>query len=271
MFAGGVIRGVGRLLIVAGRRAAGTVAQLVDTLRTVLDEVSRPRREPAAHLFRTKRVVRLMGALLLIAAGSGFVADAWVRSRSRESIFQSADQVPKKHTAIVPGARVYQDGTPSAILTDRLVTALTLYRLGRVKKVLVSGDHGSESYDEVNAMSRFLEKQGVPETDIFTDHAGFRTLDTMLRAARVFGVKEAVVCTQRFHLPRSVFLARWAGIDAVGLAADQRRYRHHRINQVREFAARTVSVLDAYVLRHNPRYYGNPISICGDGRLSRDR
>ncbi len=140
-----------------------------------------------------------------------------------------------------------------------------------MERILVSGDHGSEDYDEVNAMRRFLARRGVPDGDIFMDHAGFRTLDTMLRAAAVFEVEAAVICTQRFHLPRSVFLARRADIDAVGMVSDRRPYRHHRINLAREFAARTVSVLDTYLLERQPRFYGETIPIHGDGRRSHDR
>ena len=124
--------------------------------------------------------------------------------------------------AIVPGARVFEDGTPSHALADRLHAALELYRAGRVQKILVSGDHGSGIYDEVNAMHAWLLDRGVSPEAIYLDHAGFRTLDTMFRASEVFKVRRAVICTQRFHLPRSVFLARAAGIDAVGLEADRR-------------------------------------------------
>jgi SanA protein len=173
--------------------------------------------------------------------------------------------------AIVLGARVYADGSPSPILEDRLATARDLYLRGQVRKVIVSGDHSLGDYDEVNAMHAWLVARGVPSRDVFLDHAGLRTWDTMARAARVFGVRDAVVCTQRFHLARSVFLAERTGIDAVGAVADRRRYRSARFDRVREFFARNRAVLDGYLPGSRPRHLGPPIPIEGDASASHDR
>jgi SanA protein len=161
---------------------------------------------------------------------------------------------------------VYADGTPSAVLEDRLLAALSLYRGGKVRMILVSGDHGRKEYDEVGAMARWLGERGVPGSDVVLDHAGFRTLDTMARAARVFQVRSAVVCTQEFHLPRAVFLARRAGIDAVGLRANRRRYRHEVHDSVRETAATAWAIVDSYMLHRGPRYLGPVIPIRGLGQ-----
>ena len=167
------------------------------------------------------------------------------------------------------GARVWEGGRPSHVLEDRLATALELYRLGRVPKILVSGDHGREAYDEVNAMAAWLIAAGVPEADVFMDHAGFNTYDTMLRASRVFGVNRAVVVTQGFHLPRAVWLARHAGIEAVGLKADRRRYRKELWNESRETLARVKCVYES-ITQRDPKYLGSAIPIEGDGRLTWD-
>ena len=186
-------------------------------------------------------------------------------------MYDGVKDVPAKHTAIVLGARVYDDGTPSAVLSDRLAVALKLYRAQKVRKILVTGDHGTPRYNEVGGMFRWLRRRGVPEADIFLDHAGFRTLDSMKRAAKVFRVKSAIICTQQFHLARSVFLANQSGIDAVGVSTDLRSYRHHFLNHTREFAARTVSVIETFVLKTGPKMLGPPIPIYGDGRLTQGR
>ena len=214
-----------------------------------------------------KRVGAVVAAFSLAAAG----ANLWVGHKASGRLYEDFDAVPARHTAIVLGARVNPDGTPSATLEDRLFAGLELYRRHKVKKILVSGDHAAKEYDEVNAMWRWLEERGVPEKDVFLDHAGLRTLDTMERARGVFMVEDAVVCTQEFHLPRSVFLALRAGIDAVGIRADRRRYYHHRRNQAREFAARSVAFFDTYIFHTTPKFMGDPIPIQGDGTPTHDK
>ncbi len=119
--------------------------------------------------------------------------------------------------------------------------------------ILVSGDHGRENYDEVGAMKNWLLERGVPEDHILADHAGFRTLDTMIRARKVFHITRAIVCTQDFHLARAVFLARRAGIDAHGFVIDRQRYKGHYKNKVREAVGRTLAVIDSYILHRQPK------------------
>lgn len=216
------------------------------------------------------RVARLAGAGAVVC-GVALWTNIWVDVSASSYIHESMDDVPDRKVAIVPGCRVYRDGTPTATLEDRLIAALELYRAGKVSRILVSGDHAAPEYDEVNAMWRWLEARHVPAKDVFLDHAGLRTLDTMARAAEVFGVDSAVVCTQRFHLPRSVFLARRQGIDAVGLVADRREYRKRYRNKAREFVAKSVSFMDSYVFRTRPTHGGPEISINGDGVATHDQ
>lgn len=194
-------------------------------------------------------------------------AEVWV-GQAGAVVRQSLEDIPKRTVAIVPGAAVHTDGTPSWFLQRRLDTALALYRAGRVEKVLVSGDHGRSAYDETNAMRRYLVERGIPETDVFMDHAGFRTLDTMQRAARVFGVKDAVICTQGLHADRSAFLAKAAGIDAVVLVADGDRWMSFGA-QTRELIARVAAAFDV-VVGTEPKLLGPPIDIHGDGRVTND-
>ncbi|WP_437681127.1 SanA/YdcF family protein [Sorangium sp. So ce131] len=217
------------------------------------------------------RVVRLtvMTLLLLVLAGGAALGGArlWV-GRSAE-IYRDAGAVPPREVAIVPGALVWPDGTPSPVLADRLAAALELHRAGKVRRILVSGDHGRVDYDEPNAMRAWLVRRGVPSGDVFMDHAGLRTLDTMQRAARVFGVRDAVVCTQAFHLPRALYLARAAGFPAVGYAADRRVYANAERDAQRELLATALTLLDTLSGR-GPRFLGPPVPIDGDARASHD-
>jgi SanA protein len=157
--------------------------------------------------------------------------------------------------AIVPGASVHRDGTPSQQLEDRLAAALMLMRAGRVQRIIVSGARNG-AYDEAGPMRRWLVQRGVRGSLVTEDHAGFRTLDTMERAARVYGVRDTIVCTQAFHLPRAVFLARRAGIAAFGMAPDRHPTSGSFNETVRESLADLVAVVDSYILHRQPRDLG---------------
>jgi SanA protein len=178
--------------------------------------------------------------------------------------------LPHAQAALVLGALVQPDGRPSGMLEDRLRAAAALYEDGRVDKVLASGDHGRPDYDEVNAMRRELVRLGVPDRDVFTDHAGFATLDSVVRARKVFGVHSAIVVTQGFHLPRALWLARRAGLTAYGLEAGAGNAYGSKgtIARVREMFARTKAVAD-FVTGAQPKFLGPHIDIAGDARASR--
>lgn len=171
--------------------------------------------------------------------------------------------------ALVLGAGLTPKGNPSLMLRDRLDVTASLYRDGRVTKILASGDHGTVAHDEVRAMRARLLELGVADRDIFTDHAGFDTWSSAVRARKVFGATKVVVITQRFHLPRAVWLARRAGLDAQGVAADQHTYGERgAAAKVREVFARVKAVGEVTIGR-DPRHLGPPIDIEGDGRVTR--
>lgn len=202
-------------------------------------------------------------ALALVAIG----ANVLIVRRAAPKIFKRVADTPGRYTIVVLGAFVADD-TPSDVLEDRLRTAAAAYHAGLSARILVSGDHGRAHYDEVRTMRRFLIDQGVPSEVIFTDHAGFRTLDTMQRAAKVFGVGGAIVVTQEFHLARSLFLAEAAGLDAVGLVADRREYVYAGHYARREFLARAEAFLDVCVWGRGARFLGEAIPITGEAGLS---
>src|SRR5450432_1304972 len=159
---------------------------------------------------------RILGAGVLLAFAGLVGSNAWVAWKSRGYAYDSAATVPSRSIAIVPGSRVFE-GQPLHIVRSRLQAALDLYRAGRVKAILVSGDDSAAS-PEVTVMGAWLRAHGVPEKDVWSDVGGSRTRETMNRAAALFGVTDAVVCTQTVNMDRSLYLARAAGIDAVGLA-----------------------------------------------------
>jgi SanA protein len=179
-------------------------------------------------------------------------------------------EAPRAQAALVLGAQVKPDGTPSLMLADRITAAEELYRAGRVDKLLLSGDHSRVEYDEVGTMKRVLLARGIPAEDLFTDHAGFDTWDSAQRAKRVFDVDSVVVVTQRFHMARALYDARHAGLEATGYAADKRRYGKVLARlRLREAAAR-VKTLGDVVTGADPHFLGPVIPITGDGRTSWD-
>lgn len=202
-------------------------------------------------------------ALVLVIA----FANLYVLWSGGDSTSEVAD-VPKAEVAIVPGALVEPDGDMSVMLAARVEQASRLWHAGKVEKILVSGDHGAWKYDEPDTMRKALVRDGVPPEDVFEDHAGFDTWATMVRARHIFGVRDAVVVTQGFHMPRALYLADAAGIDATGLTADLQGWGYQgRKSSVREVLSRVKAVAD--VTLDTPAMAGPRIPIAtSDGRES---
>lgn len=172
------------------------------------------------------RAARFAVVAALVTLVAVVASVMWVRSGAEGHIF-TEEAVPEAPVALVLGAQVYADGTPSPFLAARLDVAQRLLAAGKVQALLVSGDHMSWAYDEPGAMLRWLLDRGVPARKIVLDHAGFDTYDSCARASRVFGVHRAIVVTQTYHLPRAVMLCRRLGVDANGVGDDTVR-RHRR-------------------------------------------
>jgi SanA protein len=209
------------------------------------------------------------GLVVIIAAAAVLVPNLVITRSAAPFIVSEATDAPQAQVAIVLGAKVYANGLPSPMLSDRLETAVTLYRSGKVEKLLLSGDHGQVTYDEVNAMLRYVLERGVPEEDVFTDHAGFSTYETMYRARDVFKVTSALVVTQRFHLARAVYTARVLGLAATGVEADLRPYFDEKRFALREWPARMKAFFQLHLTKPKPTYLGPVIPIDGDGRATR--
>jgi len=179
-------------------------------------------------------------------------------------IYDSVADTPEAEVAIIPGAAVLKSGALSPIFRDRVDMAIALYEAGKVMKILVSGDNSTVIYNEVNPVRLYLIERGVPDEDIFLDHAGFDTYSTMYRARDVSGVSSMLISTQSFHLPRSVFTAHALGVSAYGVNADVGHILWR--NYVREALAKELAVFELIVKRV-PKYLGEKIPINGDGRL----
>jgi len=210
-----------------------------------------------------------VSVLVVVLALAVLVPDLVMTRSARSHIVDGPQDAPPAKVAIVLGARVYEDGTPSPMLADRLATGVELYKLGKVDKLLLSGDHGTTTYDEVNVMLQYCLDRGVPEEDVFTDHAGFDTYDTMYRARDVFKVTDALVVTQDFHLPRAVYIARTLGLEATGVVADIQPYAGEWRFALREWPARVKAFFQLHVTKPGPRFLGPALPIDGDGRLTR--
>lgn len=170
---------------------------------------------------------------------------------------------------LVLGAGVRDDGTPSLMLRDRLLTAIELYKNGSASKLLMSGDHGRTDYNEVACMKSFAVEHGVPEDDIFLDHAGFSTYESVVRAEKVFGAEKVIIVTQKYHMYRALYDACAFDMECIGVAAAGQAYRGQSIRDVREVIARTKDFIFT-VIKPNPTYLGESISLEGSGTVTWD-
>jgi vancomycin permeability regulator SanA len=221
---------------------------------------------------RRRRRVRRVGLVLGGMAVAGLIAvvgaNVVVARGAQGLAHDEVAAVPHRTVALVFGAGVDPGGRPTPALADRLSAAIALYRAGRVDHLLLSGDNSRQDYDEVSAMRDVVLAAGVPAERVTRDYAGFDTYDSCARAVSIFGVRDAVLVTQDFHLPRALYLCRHQGIDAVGLAVPDWQHRPERSGTdyplglrvsytLREWLARTKSVADAQVL-HRPPAIGGP-------------
>ncbi len=168
---------------------------------------------------------------------------------------------------LVLGARVWDNGSPSGVLEDRLDTGISAYQAGVSDRLLMSGDHGQDDYDEVNAMKDYALEQGIPSENIFMDHAGFSTYESVYRARDIFQVKTVLIVTQEYHLYRALYIARALGLDAYGVAADRSVYSGIVGFEAREILARVKDFFYT-LIQPLPTYLGDVIPITGDGNAT---
>lgn len=225
-------------------------------------------------LFMFKKIVRAIAKLTwyLILGGIGVVTVArlvtgvvgWVRTYSHQN-------VPARPVAIVFGAGLTRSGGASAVLRDRIREAASLYFDGKVEKLLMSGDNSTDYYNEPAAMREYALELGVPDEAIVLDYAGRRTYDTCYRAKAIFGLEQAILVTQGFHLPRALYLCNALGVDGVGVEADNFSYRRVSLLfwNARELLATVTAFVDVHITRPLPVLgEPEPIILTGESNLN---
>lgn len=179
------------------------------------------------------------------------------------------NKINDKYDAILVLGAGLRNGKPSPVLKDRLDTAYEVYEIGASNKIIVSGDHGTKTYDEVNVMKDYLTNKGVPSEDIFMDHAGFSTYDSIYRAKEIFQTEKIIIVTQEFHLYRSLYIASKLNLEAKGVSATLRHYTGETTFELREVLARDKDFFKT-IIKPKSKYLGDPIPVFGDGNVTND-
>lgn len=215
----------------------------------------------------------IIGIITLVVVGIILVfgVDLYVRMSTQNQIlteeeYQNLEDVD---CIIVLGAGIWGDG-PSPMLEDRLLEGINLYEKNISSKIIMSGDHGRDNYDEVNIMKKFAIEKGVPSEDIFMDHAGFSTYDSIYRAKKIFEAKKIVIVTQKYHLYRALYIANTLGLEAYGVPSNPRTYSGQFARDIREILARDKDFIKC-LLKPNPTYLGESIPVSGDGNVTNDK
>ena len=207
-------------------------------------------------------MIVLFVALLCIFINFGIIF------KENKKIMGAAEAKPAQ-CALVLGCGVRADGTPSNMLYDRLEVGIELYKSGKADKLIMSGDHGRKNYDEVNVMKQFAIDRGVPSEDIFMDHAGFCTYDSIYRARDIFEVSNMVIVSQKYHLYRALYIADMLGVPACGVTADKRPYPGQFVRSSRELLARTKDFIGG-IVKPKPKYLGEALPVNGNGNVTND-
>lgn len=222
-----------------------------------------------------KRVWVCLIVILLCLALAGGIAVLGINSHVKRS---TVDQILSPEEAakltdvdciLVLGCYVHDSGRPSDMLGDRLRRGIELYQCEASKKLLMSGDHGREDYNEVKAMKKEAMEAGIPSEDIFMDHAGFSTYESVFRARDVFAADKVIIVTQTYHLYRALYVANALGVEAYGVAADYHTYAGQGYRELREILARNKDFATS-ILKPNPTYLGEVIPVNGDGNVTND-
>jgi vancomycin permeability regulator SanA len=220
---------------------------------------------------KQKKILRICILLLCVLfLAAPFVISTYVKASTDEYLV--ADEAATKLGAdciLVLGAGLKPDGTPNHMLQDRLDKGIQMYQDGAAPKILLSGDNGQQEYDEVNAMKEYVLKAGIPSEDIFMDHAGFSTYESMYRARDIFLVKKAIIITQKYHQYRALYTARGLGIEGWGVISEPRTYSGQTYRDAREILARDKDFLKM-IMQPEPTFLGNTIPISGSGLASHD-
>lgn len=222
-----------------------------------------------------KKILTVLIVLVCIAAigiASVFGVNAYVKNSTGGRIITSeaATELKDVDCVLVLGCGVKADGNPSDMLADRLKRGIELYKQGAAPKIIMSGDHGTKVYDEVNTMKKIAVDDGVPSSDIFMDHAGFSTYESLYRARDIFAADKIIIVTQEYHLYRALYIAGQLGIEAYGVTSDYgNTYGGQELRENREILARYKDFVKV-IFKPEPTYLGEVIPVSGDGDLTND-
>lgn len=214
-----------------------------------------------------KKVIKYIIIICLILGIIAFTINLYVTMSTRKQISEKPN-ITGTDCILILGAGVWGD-KPSPMLEDRLLKGKELYENGISKKIIVSGDHGRKEYDEVNIMKKYLVDNGVPSEDIFMDHAGFSTYDSIYRAKEIFGTKKIIIVTQKYHLYRSLYISNKLDLEAYGTYANPRKYIGRVFREIREVLARNKDFLKT-IVKPKPTYLGEKIDLNSDGNITND-
>lgn len=218
-----------------------------------------------------KKIIKYTIIVLIVIGVIVLGINFYVKLSTKNQIIENKDDSRLKDAdcIIVLGAGVWGD-KPSPMLEDRLLEAISLYENNTSSKIIMSGDHGKEEYDEVNIMKDFAIQQGVPSENIFMDHAGFSSYESIYRAKEIFGAKKVVIVTQKYHLYRALYIANRLEIEAYGVGADPRIYRGQSYRELREILARNKDFVKC-IFKPKPTYLGDTIPVNGNGDVTNDK
>lgn len=219
-----------------------------------------------AGIFISKAIISLIILAILLT----IFINVYVKSSTEDMIISAEESLEKDADCIlVLGAGVRRDGSPSPMLEDRILTGIDLYNKGVSDRLIMSGDHSTKGYDEVNTMKRYAVEKGIPSEHIFMDHAGISTYDSIYRAKEIFQADKIIIVTQQYHLYRAIYTARALGIEAYGVSADIRVYAGQDLREIREKAARVKDFFMA-IFKPNPKFLGDTIPVSGNGDITND-
>ena len=218
-----------------------------------------------------RRLLSIFLCLCILGITTLAVINSIVKLSTGKQIISSeeAAKLEDVDCVLVLGCFVKDDGRPSDMLHDRLTRGVELYDLGAAPKLLMSGDHGREEYDEVAAMKQFAIDAGIPSENVFMDHAGFSTYESIYRAKEIFQADKILIVTQEYHLYRALYIADQLGVEAYGVSSDYHTYVGQFMRDFREMLAR-VKDCATCIFKPEPTYLGEAIPIFGDGNITND-
>ncbi len=217
---------------------------------------------------KINRMIKIMIIGIIILMIAIFSLNIYVVNNTKNEIVkeENVSNIDGVDCILILGAGIWGD-KPSPMLEDRLKEGIVLYKQGTTKKIIMSGDHSREDYDEVKIMKEYAESEGVPSEDIFMDHAGFSSYDSVYRAKEIFGVQKMIIVTQKYHLYRSLYIAKKLGIEAYGIESNLRTYPGQVFREIREILARDKDYFKC-IMKPEASIMGEKISLDGSGDIT---